>query len=104
MSSRMRVLLALGMMVAVLAVGGPTLMAQGTASLAPWLLLAVVVGIPLLLRQQTCDGFVAWKDECSVGIETIEQDHKKLLSLINNRLAAQHCRTGPELESRPSMS
>jgi hemerythrin len=98
MSSRMRVLLAVALMAAALAAGVLTLVAQGIASLSPWLSLAVVVGIPFLLRQQPCDEFVAWQDEYSVGIETIDQDHKKLLSLINNLLAAQHCRTGPEFE------
>jgi hemerythrin len=98
MSLRTRVLLAVALVAAALAAGVLTLMTQGAASLPPWLLLAVVVGVPFLLRQQTCDAFVVWKDEYSVGIETIDQDHKKLLSLINNLLAAQHCRTGPEFE------
>jgi hemerythrin len=98
MSSRARVLLAVVLMAAVLGAAVLTLMAQGTASVPPWLLFAVAVGIPFLLRQQTCDEFVAWKDEYSVGIDTIDQDHKKLLSLINNLLAAKQCRTGPEFE------
>jgi hemerythrin len=98
MSTRMKILLAALLTAAALAAAVLTFMAQGAASLAPWLLLAVAAGIPFLLRQQSCTDFVAWKDEYSVGIDAIDQDHKKLLGLINNLLAAQLCRTGPEFE------
>ncbi len=94
----MKMVLAAILMAAVLAAALLTLAAEGVASLPPWLLFAVAAGIPLLLRRQTCEEFVVWQDDYSVGIEAIDQDHKKLLALINNLLAAQQCRTGVELE------
>jgi len=45
---------------------------------------ALLALVMVLNKRQTSKHFVAWKDEFSVGIETIDDDHKKLLTLINN--------------------
>ncbi|MBF0379766.1 MAG: hemerythrin family protein [Magnetococcales bacterium] len=47
-------------------------------------LLVLVLALPfmLLLKNQFLESKVAWKDEYSVGIDIIDQDHKKLLGLI----------------------
>lgn len=98
MKQKCKAMLAAVLMGAVVAAAVLTFLTQGPADLAPWLLVAVAVGIPFLLREQSCEDFVAWKDDYAVGIEAIDQDHKKLLTLINAVLAASRCRTGVDFE------
>ena len=72
----------------------------GISNAVPWIvLLAVLLMAPLLFRRQRqCQGFVIWQPEFEVGIESIDADHKKLLSLINNLMAAVYCNTGEIFE------
>jgi hemerythrin len=49
-----------------------------------WILIAVLVLIPILYKKKTNPDQVKWKDEYSVGIKYIDDDHKKLISLLNN--------------------
>jgi hemerythrin len=46
--------------------------------------LGLILALPfmLLMKNQFLENKVAWKDEYSVGIEIIDNDHKKLLDLI----------------------
>jgi hemerythrin len=46
--------------------------------------LVLILALPfmLLMKNQFLENKVAWKDEYSVGIEIIDNDHKKLLDLI----------------------
>ena len=68
---------------------------SGVASIAPWLLLVALIAYPFLSRQKDeCAAFLIWKDEYSVGIKMFDQDHKRLLNLINNLRAAVLCNTG----------
>ncbi len=71
----------------------------GVATLAPWLLLGALLAYPLLTRSNNrCTAFLVWKDEYSVGIESFDREHKRLLNLINNLRAAVLCSTGEEFE------
>jgi hemerythrin-like metal-binding protein len=45
-------------------------------------------------------GFVHWKDSYSVGIKTIDEEHKNLLRLINELQSATCYHTGEEFEHR----
>lgn len=49
-------------------------------------------------KKMTESDFVVWKDEYSVGIESIDNDHKKLLSLINNLQTSALYYTGEEFD------
>ena len=67
----------------------------------PWIsvvMAAVLMLVFVINKRQTSKHFVAWKDEYSVGIETIDDDHKKLLTLINNLQTAVYYPTGEAFE------
>ncbi len=67
----------------------------------PWIsvvMAAILLMVPLLNKWLTSKRFVAWNDNLSVGIETIDDDHKKLLTLINNLQTAVFYPTGEAFE------
>ena len=70
----------------------------GPDSPLTWLLLAVLLVIPFVHRKLTSKQYVEWKDEYSVGIDSIDQQHKKLLGLINQLQTAVDYSTGGEFE------
>ncbi len=72
----------------------------GLANPFPWLLVAVVIAVPWLATRLERQRFVTWKDEYSVGIETIDEDHRKLLNLINQLQTAVHYNYGPSFERK----
>ena len=49
-----------------------------------WILIAVLVLIPVLYKRKANPQKVQWREEYSVGIEHIDDDHKKLIGLLNN--------------------
>lgn len=63
-----------------------------------WLLIAVLVLLPFFYRKITSRNYVEWKDEYSVGIESIDMQHKKLLGLINNLQTAVNYKTDTAFE------
>jgi len=75
-------------------------MAEGGAAIAPWLLLAGILMLTLLLRSSSgkCQNFLVWDDDLSVGIQAMDEDHKHLLNLINNLRASVLCNTGEAFE------
>jgi len=75
-----------------------TFMSLGVWNIVPWLLVAVLVAVPVLLRQNEKKHFAVWKDEYSVGIESLDNDHRKLLNLINKLQTAVHYQTGDIFE------
>lgn len=70
----------------------------GPTSPLTWLLLAALIAIPFLYRKMAAKDFLEWKDEYSVGIDSIDQQHKKLINLINQLQAALVYSTGIEFE------
>lgn len=70
----------------------------GPTSPLTWLLLAVLVAIPFLYRKMAAKDFLEWKNEYSVGISSIDQQHKKLINLINQLQTAVKYSTGEEFE------
>jgi len=70
----------------------------GPDSPLTWLLLASLLVIPFVHRKLTSKRYVEWKDEYSVGIDSIDQQHKKLLNLINQLQTAVDYKTGEEFE------
>jgi len=49
-----------------------------------WILIAVLVLVPILYKRKVNPQQVQWKEEYSVGIKHIDDDHKKLIGLLNN--------------------
>ncbi len=70
----------------------------GPDSPITWLLIALLVVIPFIHRKMASEQFVEWKDDYSVGIDSIDQQHKKLLNLINQLQTAVDYSTGEEFE------
>jgi len=73
------------------------LMAGPTSPLT-WVLVAVLVAIPFIHRKLSAKSFITWKDEYSVGLDSIDQQHKKLINLINQLTTAVDYSTGEEFE------
>ena len=63
----------------------------------PWVLIAVLIIIPFIHDRIVSRRFVTWKDAYSVGISSIDQDHKKLLGMINQLQTAAHYQTDDDL-------
>ena len=70
----------------------------GPTSPITWTLVAILVVIPFIHRKLAARHYVEWKDEYSVGIDSIDQQHKKLLNLINQLQTAVDYSTGEEFE------
>jgi len=56
------------------------------------------LAVVLWTKKMTESEFVTWKDEYSVGIESIDNDHKKLLNLINNLQSSALYYTGADFD------
>ena len=98
MNRRKKTILATAIVAGLAIAAGATLWQNGAASPTLWLTLAAAALVPLLVRREVCQDFIGWREDFGVGFPLIDGDHKKLLSLINNVLAAQLCDTGTVLE------
>jgi len=67
--------------------------ALGPAHPLPWILASVLVTIPLIHDKIISKRFVEWNNSLSTGIESVDNDRKKLLSLINQLQTAAHYAT-----------
>lgn len=63
----------------------------------PWILIGVLIFIPIVHDKIVARRFIKWKDSFSVGIDVIDQDHKKLLGMINQLQTAAHYQTDEAL-------
>lgn len=63
-----------------------------------WALIAMLVIIPFVHSRLASTQFVEWKDDYSVGIDSIDQQHKRLLNLINQLQTAVDYSTGEQFE------
>ncbi len=70
----------------------------GANSPLTWVLIAVLLIIPYAHKRLSAKQYVEWKNEYSVGIDSIDQQHKKLLNLINQLQTAVDYSTGEEFE------
>lgn len=73
-------------------------LAAGPTSPLTWLLVAFLVSIPFAHKKITSRNYIEWDDSYSVGIESIDLEHKKLVSLINRLQTAVDYSTGTEFE------
>ena len=60
----------------------------------PWVFIVALIIVIILNKKMTENQFVIWKEEYSVGIESIDTDHKKLLQLINRLQTSSIYQTG----------
>jgi hemerythrin-like metal-binding protein len=63
-----------------------------------WVLVGLLLLLPFIYRRITTRQYVEWKPEYSVGIDSIDQQHRKLLNLINNLQTAVNYKTGADFE------
>lgn len=70
----------------------------GPDSPLTWLLVAALLVIPYLHRKLSARHYVEWKDGYSVGIDSIDKQHQKLLNLINQLQTAVDYSTGEQYE------
>jgi len=63
-----------------------------------WLVILVAVLLAAFGGRRRCTGFLSWSPQCSIGLHAIDEQHIKLLNLINNLRAAILCDTGPDFE------
>jgi len=63
-----------------------------------WVLLALLVVLPLIHRRLTGKQYIEWKSEYDLGIDSIDQQHRKLIALINSLQTAVDYSTGEEFE------
>jgi hemerythrin-like metal-binding protein len=77
-----------------------TFISFGIAHAVPWILSISLLAAAFLFKPRSdgCDEFLAWTEEYATGIKDIDEDHKKLLNLINNLQAAVLCNTGETFE------
>lgn len=73
-------------------------LAAGPTHPLTWLLVAFLVAIPLIHKKMATRHYVEWQDSYSVGINSIDQQHKKLINLINQLQTAVDYSTGEEFE------
>ncbi len=63
-----------------------------------WLALALLLLLPFINRKLAAAKLVRWKPEYSVGIESIDAQHRQLIELINRLQNAVDYATGGEYE------
>ena len=63
----------------------------------PWILIGVLAFIAVIHDRIVARRFIKWTDSLSVGIDTIDEEHKKLLSMINQLQTAAHYKTDESL-------
>lgn len=49
----------------------------------PWIMIAILAALPYIHKKITARQYLSWNEKLSVGIQAIDEDHKKLISLIN---------------------
>mgnify|MGYP000064087126 CR=1 FL=1 len=64
----------------------------------PWILIAVLVLIPFAYKKFNKPTTITWKDEYSVGIKSLDDDHKRLIYLLNQFKTAYDYDTSAEFE------
>ena len=63
-----------------------------------WVLVIMLAAVPFVYNKLATRKYLEWKDEYGVGIDSIDQQHKKLINLINQLQTAVDYSTGEEFE------
>jgi hemerythrin len=64
----------------------------------PWVLIAVLAALPYINKRLVSRRYIAWNDQLAIGIKAVDDDHQKLISLMNNLQTAIHYPTGESFE------
>lgn len=64
----------------------------------PWVLVAVLVVLPYVHKKLVARRFLSWDDRYNVGIAAIDDDHRRLLNLVNQFQTAVDYSTGGHFE------
>lgn len=71
---------------------------SGISNPLPWISLVILAAVILAHNKIVGSKYLTWKDSYSVGIESIDNDHKKLIHLINNLQTAIDYKTDRQFE------
>ncbi len=71
---------------------------SGISDPLAWISLAILTAVILAHNKIIGSRYLTWKDSYSVGIESIDNDHKKLIHLINNLQTAIDYKTDAQFE------
>jgi hemerythrin len=71
---------------------------SGPGTYWAWVAVALLGAIPWLHHKLQGLNYLSWKDDYSVGVQALDEDHKRLLFLINNLDTAAHYRTDMAFE------
>lgn len=63
-----------------------------------WILIAVLALIPMVYKKTRKTSEIQWQESYSVGIESLDNDHKKLISLLNQFTTAYDYAMSEEFE------
>jgi len=63
-----------------------------------WVLVVILASVPFVYNKLATRKYLEWKDEYCVGIDSIDQQHRKLVNLINQLQTAVDYSTGEEFE------
>lgn len=66
----------------------------------PWIMIAVLAALPYIHKRISARQYLSWDDELSVGVESIDHDHKKLINLINTLQTAVMYPSGESYERK----
>ncbi len=77
-----------------------TFIALGLTHPVPWILVVATIATPLISNLSEGSEYVKWKEQYSVGIQAIDEEHKKLLYLVNQFLTASNYYTGKDFEKQ----
>ena len=72
--------------------------AAGPTSPLTWALVAFLIAIPFIHKKMSGRSYIGWDDAYSVGIDSIDEQHKRLINLINQLQTAVDYSTGEEFE------
>ena len=70
----------------------------GPANPVPWILIGVLIAIVFAYRWVSSRDRVEWKESYTVGVADLDNDHKRLIELINRFQTAYKYHTGEEFE------
>ena len=70
----------------------------GPANPVPWILIGVLITIVVVYRWISSRDRVEWKESYTVGVDDLDDDHKRLIELINRFQTAYTYHTGEEFE------
>ena len=73
---------------------------SGISNPLPWISLVILAAVILAHNKIVGSRYLTWKDSYSVGIDSIDNDHKKLIHLINNLQTAVDYKTDRQFESQ----